>query len=626
MRIKPSILAPVHLPDPVLKQQSAPRPLAALASKAGLALAGLMVSLPFLNPWHYYPIATFYEEWLAFLLGLLASLALLAPRLQKGIRLPQTSLWLPAFAALLILQIPLGNVPYPQTVLIGALYVLWAALMIVVGDRLREELGIETAVRALAWFLLGAALISSLLAIIQFYRLETPLSVLLVNAPRARATANLGQPNWLANLLALGVGCAIYLRIAGRLRFVWFAAATLLLLVAMSLTVSRAGTLLVMWIVLTAWWGRRGLAADRARRLSRSAFFVFAVFAAAQVLIFEFDLLGTQLAPEMTLIGRFHDLGSPELGEHVYSVRFFLWRQAWQVFLAHPLLGIGWGQLAWGIFSQLDTAPGWVLLAHEPFAHNLPLQLLAETGITGAAPVMGALGVWLWRRLRQSQTPEGWWILALASAELVYSMIEFPLWYSPFLGVLALLVGLGESRWFAPKLQRLLPFSMIALLVFSAVTLVRTWQDYSKLWVWLYVSLGVRQDQSESLRPRSEVIVDQLGRSLLVPYMDLPLSSVIGMDHNNLKEKIIFHERVMRFTPTPYVVYRHVLLLALDGREADAMKLLDHAMRLYPSQIDSLLQAAASLPGKDTGAVLAVVTAARAELKKVQQAPGAQLP
>jgi O-antigen ligase len=580
-----------------------------------------MVSLPFLNPWHYYPITTFYEEWLAFLLGVLASLAFLfAPRSKKSFRLPRTSLWLLVFATLLILHIPFRNVAYPQTVLIGAMYVLWAAMMIIVGDGLREDLGIEAVVRALAWVLLSAALVSSLLAIVQFFRLDTPLSALLVKMATTRATSNLGQPNLLANLLALGVGCAIYLRVAGRLRFVWFAAAIILLLAGMSLTVSRAGSLLIGWIVLTAWWARRGMAVDFARRLSQSTLFVFTVFLVGLVLIFGFDVPGTQ--PEMTVIGRFYDrLGSFDVGERVYSVRLFLWRQAWQVFLAYPVLGIGWGQLAWGIFSGLEAAPGVDAMVHEPYAHNLLLQLLAETGLVGAVLVTGPLGLWLWRRLRESATPEGWWILALAGAELIHSMIEFPLWYSPFLGVLALLVGLGESRWVTPRLQRLLPLSMIALLVFSAVILVRTWQDYSKLWVWLYASLGVRQEQAESLRPYTEQVLAQLGRSLLVAYMDLPVSSVVGIDRNNLKEKIIFHERVMRFSPTPYVVYRQVLLLALDGREADALNLLERAMRLYPNQIDRLLQAAADLRERDTGAVQAVVAAARARLEAQRAHP-----
>jgi hypothetical protein len=196
-------------------------------------------------------------------------------------------------------------------------------------------------------------------------------------------------------------------------------------------------------------------------------------------------------------------------------------------------------------------------------------------------------------------------------------MIEFPLWYASFLGVSAVLVGLGESRWVSLRMRRLLPFAMMAVFTFSAVILARTWQDYSKLWVWLYVSLGIRMEQQgELLRPYTEQVLDQLGRSLLVAYMDLPVSSAIEVDRNRLREKIVFQDRVMRFSPTPHVVYRHVLLLALDEREAEALALLEHAMRVYPNQIEYFVQTTASLQEPDRARVATVASAARAELER----------
>lgn len=590
--------------------------------RAGLLLAGLMCSLPFLNPWHYYPIATFYEEWLAFLLGVLAFLALLPGRgSEKTLRVPQTSLWLCIFAAILALQIPLRDFPYPQVVLIGTTYVLWAALVVVAGDMLRDGLGLEPTVRTLAWSILVTALISSLLAIVQTFYLGTPVALLLAKTVTTRATANLGQPNLLADLLVLGLGCAIYLRATGKLRFVWFAVALTLLLVGLSLTVSRSGSLLVAWIVIAAWWGRKGMEAETSRRLLRAALFAACMFFTFQVLIFQFDLLDTLQTPEATLIGRFYEhLGRFDIGERVYSVRFFLWQQAWKIFLAHPLLGIGWGQLPWGIFNQLDASVGQDNLVHEAYAHNLFLQLLAETGLAGTIPIVAALGIWLWRPLGDCATLERWWILALAGVELVHSMIEFPLWNSPFLGVLALLVGLGERNWIALRLQRVIPASAIAIVAFSALILVRTWQDYSKLWVWLYASLGIRSEQAESSRGHGKEVLDQLGRSLLVAYMDMPASGMIGLNRDNLQAKIAFHERVMRFNPAPEVVYSHVLLLAIAGRDTEANALLDRAMRLYPDRIEEFLKSAASLAEPEAGAVPEVVRLARARLAQTKSA------
>lgn len=590
--------------------------------RAGLLLAGLMCSLPFLNPWHYYPIATFYEEWFAFLLGVLAFLALLlGRRSEETFRVPQTSLWLCIFAAVLALQVPLRDFPYPQVVLIGTTYVLWAALVVVAGDMLRDELGLEATVRTLARFVLVAALVNSLLAIVQFFHLESPIALLLAKTVTTRATANLAQPNLLADLVVLGLSSAIYLRVTGQLRLIWFTAALILLLVGLSLTVSRAGSLLVAWIMVAAWWARRGMEREASRRLLRAALFAVCMFFVFQVLIFQFDLLETPQTPEATLIGRFYEhLGSFDVGESVYSVRFFLWQQAWKIFLAHPLLGIGWGQLPWGIFNQLDLSVGQEKLVHEAYAHNLVLQLLAETGIAGTIPVVVALGAWLWRQLSDGMNPERWWIVTLAGVEVVHSMIEFPLWYSPFLGVLALLVGLGERGWIAPRLQRVIPASAIAVVAVSSVILVRTWQDYSKLWPWLYISLGIRERQADLLQPYTKEVLEQLGKSLLVAYVDVPASGMIGLNRDNLQEKIAFHERVMRFSPTPDIVYRHVLLLAIAGRDVEAAALLGRAMRLYPEHIEGFVQIAETLSGPEAGAVSKVVRSAEARLAQIRSA------
>ena len=69
-------------------------------------------------------------------------------------------------------------------------------------------------------------------------------------------------------------------------------------------------------------------------------------------------------------------LNSLSIGEDITSGRTTLISWAWQLFLANPVFGIGWGEyrttLSGGIaaFSDLDT-------------HNIYLQLLSETGIVG---------------------------------------------------------------------------------------------------------------------------------------------------------------------------------------------------------------------------------------------------
>jgi hypothetical protein len=111
-----------------------------LASRISLALLGLMVSLPFLNFHHSLPLPTFYTEWTAFALGTAALLAL-APGKQTG--LPFLSLGLIGLALVLLIQVALGTVAYAERSLLGALYVLWAALLVWLGAHLREHCGLE---------------------------------------------------------------------------------------------------------------------------------------------------------------------------------------------------------------------------------------------------------------------------------------------------------------------------------------------------------------------------------------------------------------------------------------------------------------------------------------------------
>jgi hypothetical protein len=102
--------------------------------------------------------------------------------------------------------------------------------------------------------------------------------------------------------------------------------------------------------------------------------------------------------------------------------------------------------------------------------------------------------------------------------------------------------------------------------------------------------------------------------------MDIPATGLIGMNGDSVQEKIAFNGRVMRFSPTPDVVYRQVLLLAIAGRDAEAAVLLERAMRLYPEQVEGFLQTARALPEPEVGAVPAAVRSAQEKLAQIRSA------
>lgn len=110
------------------------------------------------------------------------------------------------------------------------------------------------------------------------------------------------------------------------------------------------------------------------------------------------------------------------------------YRSAWRIFLAHPVAGVGLGNFYREAQALGREGPG----AGDTHAHNLPLQMLAETGILGflswAVPFFGVLALFWrrhWRRL-----------LPLAVCVLVLNMTDFTYYHSGVYYLYWLTVGL----------------------------------------------------------------------------------------------------------------------------------------------------------------------------------------
>ncbi|MCX7671124.1 MAG: O-antigen ligase family protein, partial [Anaerolineae bacterium] len=56
----------------------------------------------------------------------------------------------------------------------------------------------------------------------------------------------------------------------------------------------------------------------------------------------------------------------------------------WQIFLAHPWLGAGWHQFSAARWQLPSPVP---IQLHADHAHNVVINLLAETGLLGFAAV-----------------------------------------------------------------------------------------------------------------------------------------------------------------------------------------------------------------------------------------------
>jgi exopolysaccharide production protein ExoQ len=253
-------------------------------------------------------------------------------------------------------------------------YVLNAFLFLIVFTAVRNRQHVR--------WLVGAFVASSTLS--GAYGLVVP------PAPGAedRLAGTIGEPNQLAAVLVAGVVLAAALAVVEwkqpLLRIGLLGAAGICLL-ATFLTLSRAGliALAIAMIAAIAVAGRW-----------RGPVFAFAAVALA------------------SLIGFFAVIATPGQQARVTefgggSGRSDIWTIGWRMVQAHPVHGIGVGQFPLSSVHYL-LAPGAIqrsdyIISTPKVAHNIYLQILAETGVVGLIPFLVIIGFSLRCALRAAR-------------------------------------------------------------------------------------------------------------------------------------------------------------------------------------------------------------------------------
>jgi hypothetical protein len=258
--------------------------------------------------------------------------------------------------------------------------------------------------------------------------------------------------------------------------------------------------------------------------------------------------------------------------------RLELWSGAWQMFLSAPLLGAGVGQFAW--YHFLHQAAGEAPAASGLFnhAHNVVLHLMAETGIAGALLIVGAVLVWLADLRRVSLDAAWWWLLSALVVIGIHSMLEYPLWYSYFLGPAAFLLGLGAQRPFALRMPGAARAAVALALAAGCVHLasvVPSYRDFERL-----VFGAGSQSSTDPGFARELMKVHR--EPLLTPYVELAIAHGASVDRTQLDDKLELATRALHFAPLEVVAYRQALLLALAGHGHAAREQLARSLAVYP--------------------------------------------
>lgn len=454
------------------------------------------------------------------------------------------------------------------------------ALMVGVGRRLAHGAPSGLVWLAAAW--LGAALISSVLGLLQYLDLASGLSP-WVNQPafKGDAFANLRQRNQFASLTSIGwvsllalchvAWCTPHVSTARRValrRASVPVAFVLLNLLAVGAACSMSRTAVLQWCsvtVLALLW------AWRQRTPCPRAWWVLVVGAPVYLLLWSFamPLIAQQVSGQaganlvLRVAGAMGDYGA-------CGSRSVLWANVWQLILQRPLWGWGWGETDLAHF--LTLYPGQRFCDILDNAHNLPLHLALEMGLPLALALLLLAGVWVWLR-RPWREHDVWRVMAWGVLWViaVHSVLEYPLWYGPFqmavglsLGVLWVLPGdVQTSRANKASHKTNEATALLLASTFFLACLYAAW-DYQRV-SQIYKPVEQRdaryQDNPLAYAKQSWLFANQ------ALFAELTLQQV---DASNAPAVYALAHRVVHYSPEPRVVQRLIDSARLLGHDDEA--------------------------------------------------------
>lgn len=280
-------------------------------------------------------------------------------------------------------------------------------------------------------------------------------------------------------------------------------------------------------------------------------------------------------------------------------------------------MGLGWGEFDWGYFERASNWGGASIGQRVSHAHNLVLQLLAETGVSGLLLVLGGLASWLLRIFRSEHRTWPYFLLfALLGILSIHAMLEYPLWYAYFLGIAALLLGLADPLDLpaGPALRR-----TMALLAGAGLLLAGSlaW-DYSKIERWLVSARGFQVVDADLPHFRADMLSVR-HNPLLRSYVDVTLALSTSLSRDHLRDKLTICTSAMHFEPVDRLVFAQAILLSLAGRQEEAYRQLDLGLAAYPASADDLIKELSVLSVRDAGTYRPLLEYVQSRLKRKQQ-------
>lgn len=549
---------------------------------------GLVGTVSLLQPFHTLPITSFYSEWLAMSLGIAACVVFLLQDFWNRISVPGFVVALFVFTCYIATQHFFVDHAYPTQALLPGLYLGWSVLLAIVVSYLRIQIGPERVADILAWFFLAAAALQATAAIAQFTGVSSSLSpfVATPNPGASAISGNLGQSNHYATQITLGVLALMYLQLRVRIPLYVVAVCILLMSIAAALSGTRSVWLYALSAACVSVFAFRKTNDGKYLKLLATTFAFLFVLIVAQISL---PFLSTGLTYLLSFFGFDVTTLTPataiQRGTSGWEIRLFEWHKAVLIFLQHPIVGVGIGNYGWHSFllqssTEFENAELGGQLAHR--SHNFFFDALAELGIVGVALLVVMIGAWVRQFWRNWAHLSHWYIAATLLVLFIHCNLEYPHWYSYYLGVIVIFLALGEHRIrtiaFSSRLGQVGSFASLLLIGVLSVSTLQGYRYLSAVYApgWLVDPARTAQ------------LVDTTSRNpLLTPWAEALMVTLGKPDRNRIGEQLTMVERVSRFQPDAVRVYKHITYLALASRSEEASAMLKRFSKAYATLFPS---------------------------------------
>ncbi len=527
----------------------------------------LCITLPWLNPFASSPSTAVIPLLLSWMLAACALLAVVDMPLAK----PAWSTGARAMTALLALGLLASLLWVPQVVdraltagLLASLMCVW--LMAGVGRRAAAD---ETLLRCLVLALLGAAVVSSVLGILQYLGLAHDMSPWVNQPLKGDAFANLRQRNQFASLTSLGLvallgGVAATTKTGPMSRMAWCFVGVVLNVLAAGVACSMSRTGATQWLLIS---GLMAVWAWRTHDMqNKKGLLCLAITAPLLVAVWSMAMpwLALQTTGEWgaSMILR---VTGQTLDYAACGGRRVLWTNVLALIAQHPWLGWGWGETDYAHFMTGYNSLRFCDMLDN--AHDFPLHLAVELGVPFAAVVMACIAAWVVRR-QPWREQHAWRVLAwgLLLVLGLHSLLEYPLWYGPFQMTLGLAIGLLGSSPTAPvKDEAQEGPTFVAALLFIGC-LYAAW-DFNR------VGQIYRQPASRDAVYRDNPLGHAKQSWLFKNQADFAELTTQTVTPDNAAEVYLEARRLMHYSPEARVVQRVIDSAKLLGHDEEAQAL-----------------------------------------------------